>query len=235
MKLSKGKFQTILILAIVLAAYLLLAFVIPFTKTAVFWLALVFTLAAFGLQLYVLKLSFTKGKDARSKFYGFPIARIGVMYLIVQIALSFLFMAIAKFCAAWIAVIVFALLLAVTAVGVIAADAMRDEVERQDAQLKAEATARDRCEQMIFQAGNAKNVSKEDKTRLAEAVKTARRAVKSKDPAQMNGAADQLEALLNEAGVHIDPNAEYHGSARYENPNNDFTDNAVDAEFEEMN
>lgn len=106
MKLSKGKFQTILILAIVLAAYLLLAFVIPFTKTAVFWLALVFTLAAFGLQLYVLKLSFTKGKDARSKFYGFPIARIGVMYLIVQIALSFLFMAIAKFCAAWIAVIV---------------------------------------------------------------------------------------------------------------------------------
>ena len=129
MKLSKGKFQTILILAIVLAAYLLLAFVIPFTKTAVFWLALVFTLAAFGLQLYVLKLSFTKGKDARSKFYGFPIA------------LSFLFMAIAKFCAAWIAVIVFALLLAVTAVGVIAADAMRDEVERQDAQLKADVAA----------------------------------------------------------------------------------------------
>lgn len=89
MKLSKGKFQTILILAIVLAAYLVLAFVIPFAKTAVFWLALVFTLAAFGVQLYVLKLSFTKGKDARSKFYGFPIARIGVVYLIVQIALSF--------------------------------------------------------------------------------------------------------------------------------------------------
>lgn len=136
MKLSKGKFQTILILAIVLAAYLLLAFVIPFAKTAVFWLALVFTLAAFGVQLYVLKLSFTKGKDARSKFYGFPIARIGVVYLIVQIVLSFLFMAIAKFCAAWIAGIIFVLLLAAAAVGVIAADAMRDEVERQDAQLK---------------------------------------------------------------------------------------------------
>ena len=48
MKLNKGKFQTILILAIMLAAYLVLAFVIPFVKTAVFWLALVFTLAAFG-------------------------------------------------------------------------------------------------------------------------------------------------------------------------------------------
>ena len=105
------------------------------------WLALVFTLAAFGVQLYVLKLSFTKGKDARSKFYGFPIARIGVMYLIVQIALSFLFMAIAKICAAWIAVIAFVLMLAVAAVGIIAADAMRDEVERQDAQLKTDVAA----------------------------------------------------------------------------------------------
>ena len=141
MKEGKGKIQTILILAIVLAAYLLLAFVIPFAKTAVFWMALVFTLAAFGVQLYVLKLSFTKGKDARSKFYGFPIARIGVVYLIVQIALSFLFMAIAKICAAWIAVIIFVLLLAVAAVGVVAADAMRDEVERQDVQLKTDVAA----------------------------------------------------------------------------------------------
>ena len=111
-------------------------------------------------------------------------------------------------------------------------DAQRYAAE--DAKLKAEATARDRCEQMIFQAGNAKDLSKEDKARLAEAVKNGRRAVKSKDPAQMNSAADQLESLLNEAGVHIDPNAEYRGSASYQNPNNDFTDDAVDADFEKM-
>ena len=50
-------------------------------------------------------------------------------------------MAIAKICAAWIAVIVFVLMLAVAAVGIIAADAMRDEVERQDAQLKTDVAA----------------------------------------------------------------------------------------------
>ena len=103
-----------------------------------------------------------------------------------------------------------------------------------DAKLKAEATARDRCEQLIFQAGNAKNLSKDDKVRVAEAVKNAKRAVKSKDAAQMNEAAGQLETLLNEVGVHIDPNAEYHGSASYENPNNDFSDDAVDADFEKL-
>ena len=141
MKLNKGKFQAILILAIVLAAYLVLAFVIPFAKTAVFWLALAFTLAAFAVQLYVLKLSFEKGLDARSKFYGFPIARVASVYLIIQIVLSFLFMALAAFCPAWIAAVVFVLLLAAAAVGVVAADAMRDEVERQDAQLKTDVAA----------------------------------------------------------------------------------------------
>ena len=111
-------------------------------------------------------------------------------------------------------------------------DAQRYAAE--DAKLKAEATARDRCEQLIFQAGNAKNLSKDDKVRVAEAVKNAKRAVKSKDAAQMNEAAGQLETLLNEVGVHIDPNAEYHGSASYENPNNNFSDDAVDADFEKL-
>ena len=50
----------------------------------------------------------------------------------------------------------------------------------------------------------------------------------------MNEADGQLETLLNEVGVHIDPNAEYHGSASYENPNNDFSDDAVDADFEKL-
>ena len=120
----------------------------------------------------------------------------------------------------------------------------RDEIDRavrdaqryaaEDAKLKAEATAKDRCEQLMFQASSAKNLTKEDRARVAEAVKNARRAVKSKDAAQMNEAADQLEAIMNAVGVHVDPNAEYHGSASYENPNNDYTDDAVDADFEEM-
>ena len=80
-------------------------------------------------------------------------------------------------------------------------DAQRYAAE--DAKLKAEATARDHCEQMIFRANSAKNLSKDDKARVAESVKNARRALKTKDPAQMDEAANQLEALLNEVGVHM--------------------------------
>ncbi len=104
----------------------------------------------------------------------------------------------------------------------------------QDAQLKAEAVARDRCEQLIYQAGKAaKGMSKEQKAAVAEGVKEAKRAVKSKDAAQMASAADLLEQLLQQAGVTIDPDAQYSGS--YQNPNDQTPDDDVmDADFEEM-
>ena len=104
----------------------------------------------------------------------------------------------------------------------------------QDAELKAQAVARDRCEQLIYQAGKAaKGMSKEQKAAVAEGVKEAKRAVKSKDGAQMAAAADRLEQLLQQAGVTIDPNAQYSGS--YENPNDQpMEDDVMDADFEEM-
>ena len=106
----------------------------------------------------------------------------------------------------------------------------RDEIDRavreaqqyaaEDAKLKAEATARDHCEQLIFQASNAeKQMDKDARARVAEAVKNAKRALKSRDAAQMNAAAQQLEDVLQQSGVHVDPNAEYRGSAGYKNPN----------------
>ena len=121
----------------------------------------------------------------------------------------------------------------------------REEIDRavreaqqyaaEDAKLKAEATAKDHCEQLIFQATNAeKQMDKDAKARVTEAVKNAKRAVKSKDASQMNAAAEQLEAVLQQSGVHIDPNAEYRGSAGYENPNNQYDDDVIDAEFESV-
>ena len=70
---------------------------------------------------------------------------------------------------------------------------------QEDAQMRAEATARDRCEQLIYQASAAK-VDKACRARLSEAVKQAKQAVKSKDPAAMDAAARQLEQVMAEVG-----------------------------------
>ena len=66
--------------------------------------------------------------------------KIGAIYLIVQIVLSLVQMIMAKVMPAWIAVIIDVLVAAVVAVGCIAADVMRDEIERQDVQLKKDVT-----------------------------------------------------------------------------------------------
>ncbi len=118
----------------------------------------------------------------------------------------------------------------------------REEIDRavrdaqqyaaEDEKLKAEAVAKDRCEHLLYKAANAKPADKEQKAAIAEAAKTVKRAIKSRDSAQMVSAADQLESLLQQAGVNMDDTDSYQGS--YENPNNSFEDDAMDADFESV-
>ena len=125
---------------IALVLFLVLVLAIPFPKTAAYWIAFAFGILAIAAQIYVMRNAFSKGEPVRSRFYGYPIARIGVIYLVVQLAVSFILMALgfAFDVPAWAALVVCALILGICAIGFIAADIMRDEVERQDAQLKTD-------------------------------------------------------------------------------------------------
>ena len=118
----------------------------------------------------------------------------------------------------------------------------REEIDRavrdaqqyaaEDEKLKAEAVAKDRCEHLLYKAASVKPAGKEQKAAIAEAAKAVKRAIKSRDSAQMVSAADQLESLLQQAGVNMDDTDSYQGS--YENPNNAFEDDAMDADFESV-
>lgn len=136
MKLNEKEKKGALVLALLFVVYTLIVLAVPFAKGGMFWLTYLFTATAFGVQAYVFKLSFEKEAGAKSKFYGFPIARIGVLYLVVQILLGLVFMALAAVVPVWLALVLYLALLAAAAVGVIATDSIRDEVERQDTQLK---------------------------------------------------------------------------------------------------
>ena len=136
--MEKNNNRPIILLGIVAAVYLVLALAIPFPKNnAAYWISFLFGLLAVGAQAYVMKTAFDKGEPLRSKFYGYPIAKIGVTYLAVQVVVSFLFMAMGFFFAvpAWLVLVVCVLIAGVFSVGFISADIMRDEVERQDKQL----------------------------------------------------------------------------------------------------
>ena len=141
MKPNKNTTRVCIVLAVVLAVFCVVAFALPFVKNGVFWVSLIMGVVAIAAQLYVMKTAFAKGESARSKFYGWPIARVGVLYLAAQLVLSLLFMGLAKWVPLWVVIVVCAVLLGAAVIGFIATDATRDEIERQDVKLKKDVTA----------------------------------------------------------------------------------------------
>lgn len=137
----KNKSRVTIVLAILFVVYTILTFALPFAKNAVLWMSYLFGVVAIAAQLYVLPTAFAQAKSAKSKFYGFPIARIGIIYLIVQLALGLIFMAAAKLVPLWLPVCLYVVLLGAAAVGFLAVDAVHDEVKRQDRTQKADTTA----------------------------------------------------------------------------------------------
>lgn len=125
-----------LCLGVLLMLYILLAFLIPFVKTAVFWISFVFTLVAFAVTGWALYTAFLKKPDATSRFYGFPIARIGVIYGGGQLVVGLLFMALGKWIPAWLVVLVYAAMLGATVIGLVSADAVVETIHTQDGKLK---------------------------------------------------------------------------------------------------
>ena len=134
--MKKDTIRGIAALGILLILYILIVFLIPFVKTTVFWVSFVFTLIAFGVVAVSLYIAFVKNPDAKSKFYGFPIAKIGVIYGAAQLLVGLLFMALGKWAPVWLAVLVYAIALGAAVIGLISADAVREEIQRQDNKLK---------------------------------------------------------------------------------------------------
>ena len=123
-------------LGVLLVLYILVAFLIPFVHTATFWVSFVFTLIAFAVVAASMYIAFVKNPDAKSRFYGFPIAKIGAIYGLVQLVAGFIFMALAAYAPVWAAVLVYAIALGAAVIGLISAEAVVSEIHAQDNKLK---------------------------------------------------------------------------------------------------
>lgn len=136
--MKKNTIRWWVIWAVMLVVYNVLVFAVPFPKNAVFFVSWGFTLLALGVQVYVIRIAFYQEDGAKSKFYGFPIAKIGVVYLFTQVALSLVFMALglAVSVPVWVPLVLYVVLLGASAVGLVSAEATRDEIARQDVNLK---------------------------------------------------------------------------------------------------
>ena len=135
--MNKNRVRLYTILVILLILVSVIAFAVPMERTAVFWLSYAFAVIAIAVQAYSYPKAFG-GDSVRSRFYGFPIARVTTIYLIIQLVLSLAAMLLSGAAQvaipSWVAVIVYAVLLGLTLIGLITAEGVRDEVERQEAE-----------------------------------------------------------------------------------------------------
>ncbi len=125
MKLTKHAW---VLWAIALIVTLILAFTIPFAKTAVYWIALLCTVAMFGVCALAFVRAFRKDGTTESKLLGCPILTVGHTALAAQLAAGFALMGLAALCPVWAAVLVEAAVFAVTAVCLTVKDAAREAV-----------------------------------------------------------------------------------------------------------
>ncbi|MDD7771587.1 MAG: hypothetical protein PT958_02290 [Firmicutes bacterium] len=139
--MKKDTLRGIVGLGVLLILYILIAFLIPFAKTATYWVSFVFTLIAFCVVAASIYIAFVKNPDAKSRFYGFPIARIGVIYGVVQLVAGLLLMALGKWVPVWLAALVYAIGLGAAVIGLISADAVAEQIHIQDAKLKKDVAA----------------------------------------------------------------------------------------------
>ena len=139
--MKKDTMRGVVGLGVLLILYILIAFLIPFAKTATFWVSFVFTLIAFCVVAASIYIAFVKNPDAKSRFYGFPIARIGIIYGIAQLVAGLLLMALGKWVPVWLAVLMYAIMLGAAVIGLISADAVAEQIHAQDAKLKKDVAA----------------------------------------------------------------------------------------------
>lgn len=98
---------------IALVTALAFAFLLPFTYNAVYFIALLSMLLAFVLCAWTFWRSFSTKNELFSKYMGWPIFKVGLTALAVQLAMSFGLMTLASLCPVFVAALLEIVLFAV--------------------------------------------------------------------------------------------------------------------------
>ena len=126
--MKKDSVKGYVLIGIIFILITVVSLAIPTSKNAAFWIAYIFTVVALAAQIVLWKRTFGH-KELKSKFLGFPIVHIGIVYLIVQITVLFVFVFAEKL-PAWSALVTCTVIAAMAAIFMIAADVGRTEIEK---------------------------------------------------------------------------------------------------------
>lgn len=123
------------ILGILFVLISVISFAVPTLKTAAFWIAYLFTVVSFAAQIVTWKNAFGKEDTMKSKFLGFSIGHISIVYLILQIIALGIFLFIPAL-PVWSAIIICSVIAGVSVICMISDDTGRNEINRVEEKVK---------------------------------------------------------------------------------------------------
>ena len=131
MNLTKRGKSVIVVYAIAAVVFSILTLAIPFSKPAGSWMMFAFSIISFAGGCGITLFAFGKSEELKSKFYGYPVFRIGFFYTAIQVVLTLLIYIIGAFVAVpyWVGLVLSVFVAGAAAIGVITTDNARDFVE----------------------------------------------------------------------------------------------------------
>lgn len=137
-EMNKKTKSLVAVYGVLAVVYILLFTLIPFHKNAASWLTFAFTVISFAGGLFITHYAFSGSGSLVSKVYGYPIFRVGALYVGLQFVIGALICIVAAFVNVpyWVALIVSILLIGAVAIGLIATDNIKDIVEAEDAKIE---------------------------------------------------------------------------------------------------
>ena len=132
--MKKNSTKGYVILGILFFLVSITAYIIPLSKTATFWIAYIFTVVAFAVQIIAWKTTLGKEKTLNSKFLKIPIIHISVVYLVIQIATLLVFV-IKPLLPTWSVIIVCCIIAGVSVLCMVATDIGVNEIKNENAKV----------------------------------------------------------------------------------------------------
>lgn len=134
MEMNKPEKSAVAIYGIAAVVFILLTVLVPFSKPACSWIMFTFSIislaAGAGIGIY----AFGKPEGLMSKFYGYPIFRIGYLYAAVQLITTIILYVVGAFLPVpyWVGLLFSLLYAGAASIGFIVADNSKDIIENTD-------------------------------------------------------------------------------------------------------
>ena len=128
--MTKSSKIKIVLTVLALAAFTAVFFSIPALRIKRFWFAYGCGVLAILWQIYAIIATDGK-KNTKDRFFGFPTLRLGLYYMVLQVAASIL--EVVLFLPPWAVLAINVLLLAFPFIGFITTRTVRKEIARQEA------------------------------------------------------------------------------------------------------